>query len=298
LSRIGVLLVSYNNSATIAEAVTSIVGQDGIDDVSALVLADDASQDDSIRWARDAAAGRALQVLSSTSNQGAWGNLNRGLQYMSGIVDWTVLLHADDIALGGWLEALIERIERCPDDVASITTSWDMLYEGSVHQTGERHTDAVRLISGSQAAVQDTLLRGCWWKLSGAAIRGRAFQQVGEFDATVAQCADWDWTMRALARGWSFEYLPRVYTLYRQHADNLSTSALRLDLDIRDALAMLERYGQPLRGYERAGFYVKRAGYALRRMARGALRADMRRVRVSLQTLALISRHFIRQLPA
>lgn len=299
MSNVGVLLLAHNDAATIAAAVTSVAGQRRREELATVVLADDASTDNSVARACAAAQEKLpLVVLTTPSNLGPWPNLNRAMRHMCSVVDWTLILHADDITVSGWLDALLTRIAKCADDVASISTSWDMLYGEHLHETGERHEDDVRHITGSAHAVHDTLLNGCWWKISGAAVRSRAYLDVGEFDADVPQCADWDWTMRALTGGWGFEYIPRVHTIYRQHGGTMSTAALRSDVDIRDALTMVERYGHTLGKRELLGFYGRRGRYALRRLARGALQRDGKRVGVSLQTFAVLSRHLAKQLAA
>lgn len=294
-----VLMLSYNDSSTIGEAVRSVRAQSRQHELAAVILADDASRDDTVLKARAVAGDRLrLHVLPTPHNYGPWPNLNRALQHVGSVADWAIILHADDIATEGWLDALLTRIERCADDVASISTSWDMLYHDGMDATGERHDDQVRLIPGSREAVRDTLLNGCWWKISGAAIRMKAYQEIGDFDARVPQCADWDWTMRALQQGWSMEYIPRVHTIYRQHAGTMSTAALRSDVDIRDALTMIDRFGYTLKKRELLGFHLRRGRYTLRRLARGIMRADADRVVTSLRTFTMLSRHLIRRLAA
>jgi GT2 family glycosyltransferase len=297
--RAAVVILSYNDSGTIAEAVRSVRAQARQHELASVVLADDASRDDSVMKARAAAGDRMqLNVLPTPHNFGPWPNLNRSLHYLAKIADWGIILHADDIATDGWLDALLTRIDRCAANVASVSTSWDMLYHDRVDETGERHDDDVRLIRGNSEAVHDTLLKGCWWKISGAAVRLKAFEEIGDFDTRVPQCADWDWTMRALERGWSFEYIPRVHTIYRQHAATMSTAALRTDVDILDALTMLDRFGYTLKKRELLGYHARRGKYALRRLVRGVLKADGTRVATSLRTMSVLSRHLIRRLAA
>jgi glycosyltransferase involved in cell wall biosynthesis len=298
LSKVAVLVPSYNDAPTVAATIRSIVGQ-SCSVITSVVLADDASRDDTVATAR-AAAGSDLElkIWRAQQNLGPWANLNRGLHELNHLCDWVLVLHADDLAVAGWVAALLARIEKCGDDVASISTSWDMLYGERVHETGERHADEWRLIPGSPQAVRDTLLKGCWWKISGAAIRLRAFLDIGDFDAAVPQCADWDWTMRALMRGWSFEYIPRVHTIYRQHAATMSSAALRNDVDIMDALTMFERFGHTLGKAEIVRYHARRGGYALRRLVRGVVQRDGQRVSVSLRTIATLSRQLVRRLAA
>ena len=294
--RSAALILSHNDAPTVGEAIVSMVQQSRVRDLRAIVLADDASTDDTAERAVRAAGDLPLTVLRAERNLGQWNNLNRALRYLSERADWVLLLHADDVVLPGWLDALLERVEGCADDVASISSSWDLLHGGHIQRTGERHEDPVRRIAGSPAAVHDTLLSGCWWKISGAALRMRAFHEVGPFDQAVPYCGDWDWLLRALDQGWTFEYLPRVYMHYRQHGTTVSATSLRDDIEIADAITVVDRYGQTLSRTELVAFHARRAWFVARRMGRGLLRRDVRRVATSLRTWRMLGRHLVRRL--
>ena len=296
MTRAAVVILSYNDAATIGEAVRSVALQERAPELHALVLADDGSRDDTVARAQAAHGSLPLQVLRAERNQGQWPNLNRALHALEADVEWVLILHADDIAVAGWVDAMLTRIGSCEDDVASICSSWDMLYADGLDRTGEQHDDPVRLIRGGEEAVHDTLLSGCWWKISGAALRLSAFRKVGPFDAAVPHCGDWDWSMRALARGWSFEYLPRVYVHYRQHATTISSASLRDDVEIADAMTVIDRFGYTLSRREVVRFHTRHGYFVLRRMARGLQRRDMRRVLTSLRTWSKLGRHLMKQL--
>ena len=296
MTRVAALVLSHDDAATVGEAVASIALQTPASALSALVLADDASRDDTIQRARAAAGSIDVTVLAADRNLGQWPNLNRALGELESTAEWVLILHADDVVTEGWLAALLERIGKCSDDVASICCSWDMLHADRLEQSGERHHDEVRVIPAGVPAVHDTLLSGCWWKISGAALRLAAFRAVGPFDASIPHCGDWEWSLRALARGWSFEYLPRVYVHYRQHGETISTASLRDDIEIADALTVVDRFGDTLSRAELARFHARRGYHAMRRMARGIMRRDLRRVLVSVRTCARLSGHLARQL--
>ena len=297
MNRVVALVLSYNDAATVAETIGSIVKQKRAAELAALVLADDASRDDTVQRAQRAAGDLVpFEVLTRPRNLGPWPNLNESLHHASKVADWAVLMHADDLANEGWLDALLTRIGNCGDDVATISTSWDMLYGAEVKLTGERSADDVRIVRGSTAAVHDTLVKGCWWKISGAAFRTRAFLDIGDFDSSIPQCADWDWSMRALDRGWSIEYIPRPLTVYRQHDATMSTSALRNDVDIRDAIRVLDRFGHTLGKRELVAYHLARGKFALRRLGRGVIKGDARRVAVSVRTMMMLTGHLAKRL--
>src|SRR4029453_3425840 len=92
----------------------------------------------------------------------------------------------------------------------------------------------VKHIAGSPARVRETLLLGCWWHISGCAIRLRAFDQVGPFDASLPQLGDWDWLLRCLAAGWVVTYVPRALIIYRQTPGGVGSVSFQTDRDIRE----------------------------------------------------------------
>lgn len=296
MTRVAALVLSHNDEATIGAAVTSILRSARREELVGLFVADDGSRDNTVAAAKRSAGAFPIEIIAAPSNVGQWPNLNRALEHLNERADWILLLHADDLVLEGWLESMFERIDRCADNVASISSSWDMLYGEQVDPTGENHHDPVRIIAGSTEAVHDTLLRGCWWKISGAAIRLRAFGDIGPFDATVPHCGDWDWLMRGLARGWSFEYLPRVYLRYRQHAKTVSSASFREDVEITDAMTMADRFGRTLSSSDVIRFHAKRGYFVMRRLGRAVLRRDLHRIAVSFRTWRMLGRHLVKQL--
>src|SRR5439155_4241151 len=91
-----------------------------------------------------------------------------------------------------------------------------------------------------------TLMRGCWWHVSGCAIRIEAFENIGGFDANMPQLGDWEWLLRCLAAGWSVEYVPTTLIRYRQTPASVSSVSFRVDRDIRESLSIISRYSHLL----------------------------------------------------
>ncbi|MGQ0561624.1 MAG: glycosyltransferase family 2 protein [Gemmatimonadota bacterium] len=290
MSRALVIITSYNDARTVAATIASVAAQGGIERVLEVALLDDASGDDTVAQARGAWTGPTrFTVVATPHNLGPWANLNRALEYAAAHADWAIVLHADDTAEPGWIAALLERSANCPDDVASISSSWNVLWADGSRMGGENTAGSHRRIDGGPAAVADTLMRGCWWKLSGAAIRTRAYQDAGAFDARYPQCGDWEWLLRVLDRGWAIEYIPRSLVTYRQHGATMSTRAMREDLEITDALRLLDRYAAVMARAQRGRFIARRARYLGRRIARAVYNYDIPRIRTALRTAAQVA---------
>ena len=165
----------------------------------------------------------------------------------------------------------------CADDVATICSSYDTWHpESDQIHAGEEFPDKPSvLVKGTRAAVLDTLNRGCWWHISGCAIRIRAFHQIGEFEATLPQTGDWEWLLRCLDKGFSVLYLPRSTMRYRQHGKSVSSISFRRGRDIREQLWMLTSYRD--RGYLSSVEYRRKVLGLMYQVARRTLVRAVRR---------------------
>ena len=97
------------------------------------------------------------------------------------------------------------------------------------------------LVRGTRQAVRDTLQSGCWWHISGCAIRVLAFRQIGDFRPDLPYLSDFEWLVRCLAQGLSVLYLPRSTMRYRQHSTSVSSKSFRQAQDIREKLLVFAR---------------------------------------------------------
>ena len=134
---------------------------------------------------------------------------------------------------------------------------------------------------------------GCWWHISGCAIRLRALEDVGPFQPSL-DVADWDWLVRALALGWSVRYIPRSLIVYRQSAATVSAASLHADRDIHEGLELIARHRGFLRRSEFVDLHRRRAGYALRRAIRATLHGQWPRAAHALTTTAWVAAHLLR----
>lgn len=290
MNRVTLLIPSYNNAATVAETVVSIRAQTDLNRLARIVLLDDASRDETVAVARAAAGDMPLIVERVDENLGPWPNFNRGLTLAGGHAEWALVLHADDTARPDWLAEMCDRIDSCADDVGAIGSSWNVIWPDHSITTGENAPEPVRRVDAGDAEVAGTLLRGCWWKLSGGAIRIAAFADAGPFDPQFHQCGDWDWLLRLLGRGWAVEYIPRSLVDYRQHMATMSTQSLREDREILESLRLLDRYAGLIPRARRASFLARRANYLMRRAGRAILNRDAQRLATVLRTAAILAR--------
>ena len=161
---------------------------------------------------------------------------------------------------------------------------------------GEEYPDRPTVhIPGTVQAVVNTLERGCWWHLSGCAIRVNAFRQIGGFEPNMPQVGDWEWLLRCLAKGFSVIYLPRSTLLYRQHAGSVSSISFRQARDIQEKLQVFAAYRDL--GYLSIANYRQKICRLIYQISRRALvramRCDMMGVRCHAVLLAGTLRKYV-----
>lgn len=297
MTKIAILIPTFNSANTISETLKSIERQgDALERITAIYIADDCSQDGTIEvakatWKREV----PLIVLPGVRNMGERANVNRVMAQIQERVDWVFILHSDDIAKDNWLEIMITQLYVWGEKVASICSSWDtLLPDGSIIPGQDEPFRDVEVISGGPNSVRSTLLKGCWWHISGCAIRMEAFKAVGKFAPNMSQLGDWDWLLRCLERRRAIVYVPRTLILYRQHPESVSTHSFQRNRDIHESLQIVYRYAYLLSWNELTRFHARRASWTIRRLGRAMLKGNVEGVPVAVGTMTAILRSYVR----
>jgi GT2 family glycosyltransferase len=272
---IAVVIMAYNRPVTILETIDSLLAQErALTSIAAVYLADDCSTDHTVaasraRWT----SATPLTLLQPKRNAGTWGNVNHAVATLAGRHDWVLLLHDDDMVKPNWLGAMCDRIRECAPSTLTICSSWDSLNPDGATVPGEDDpAKPAEIVAGGASSVRGTLLRGCWWHFSGCAIRTRGFLDVGVFDPAFPQCADQDWLIRGLDRGWDVEYIPRTLLIYRQHHASLSSKSFLVHQDLVEQLMLVDRFGGVLSKGESLRFHAQLMNFLIRRVGRALIR--------------------------
>jgi glycosyltransferase involved in cell wall biosynthesis len=277
-----ILVPSHNSERTIAETLISIQSQgETLRRIGAVCLCDDASTDSTIEVARNCwrVDGTPLMVWIQDRNVGERANVNQAVRRLKEHFDWIFVLHADDIAKPHWLSLMVTQIDTKIPKLGSICSSWDdLMPNGTVIPGEDNASRAVECVLGTDIAVRATLLSGCWWHISGCAIRLAAFADVGEFEPKLPQTGDWEWLLRCLASGWTVAYIPRTLILYRNHAASLSSASFRTDLDIRESLEVIRRHWSALSTREVLAFHLRKLMFCVRRAGRALTNLNFARI--------------------
>ena len=157
---VSVVLAARDAEATISEAVQSVLGQ-SVRDLE-LVVVDDGSEDETGRGL-DAVGDERLQVVRNDTPLGLAGALNVGLDAARGT--YVARMDADDVALPGWLDAVVGRIAREPPVAVVGTGMIDLLPDGglgTVHRMRARPSSPIALRrTGSPARISSRSASAC-----------------------------------------------------------------------------------------------------------------------------------------
>jgi glycosyltransferase involved in cell wall biosynthesis len=291
MPRIAILIPTYNNSHTIVETINSVQTQEAnISKISGVYIADDGSHDDSVYLAETSWKSLIpLQVYRGEKNVGQWNNVNRAIDFLKKTVDWVLILHSDDIAKPNWLEMMVSRIENCSENVGSICSSWDdLMPNGSVTPGEDNPSRNIEVIEGNDEAVRKTLLTGCWWHISGCAIRLKTFEDCGYFEQKFPYQADWEWLLRCLAKKWAVEYIPRTLILYRQNIASVSSKAFQNHQDITEFIEIIPGYIHFLKSSDVLQLHLQRTKFTIKRMVKSLMTLNISRLLQSFYVLLML----------
>jgi glycosyltransferase involved in cell wall biosynthesis len=278
-----VVIPAYNASSTIGETLGALQSNPELGQLQAVIVLDDFSRDGTVDVARSVWHSQVpLEIWSNAENAGERITVNSGLANLPSDVEWAFILHADDIVKPNWISLYLNEMSGCPKHVASICSSYDVWYADSGRiDPGEEFSNRPSVVVyGTREAVLDTLNRGCWWHISGCAIRMPAFRQIGAFNPDMPQTGDWEWLLRCLAKGFSVLYLPRSTMFYRQHMRSVSSNSFRRAQDLQETLRILSGYRNE--GYLTPIEYRRKVRALLYQLSRRtlvrAMRCDVRGV--------------------
>jgi GT2 family glycosyltransferase len=223
--------------ATLASALTSAPPD------AEIVILDDGSKDDTLEILSKFQDGR-LRVEQNERHLGLAGNFNRCLEVARGA--YLKILCDDDLLYPGAIETLVTALERFPSATFA-TSAWNVIDESStVTKTMRCVADAPpdgRLVDLSEIAASSWLYKNRIGGPSSVMIRTESLRTL-KFNPDFSQMVDWEFWLRALARG-PLVCVPAVLSAYRRHSGATTASQrggtaeelLRISLSLTSAAA-------------------------------------------------------------
>lgn len=238
MSRVSVVIPTYQRSALVVEAIESALAQPWPD--LEVVVVDDGSTDGTV----DALAARygadpRVRVLRK-ENGGTASARNAGLDAATGT--FIALLDSDDLFLPGHLEALVPPLEADPAVDLAIGNA---VYEG--HWSHGRASIFHRARYRPPVCLED-MCEGLWVLPSATVWRASRLKAL-RFDPACRWAEDTELLFRFFDEGGRAVAVDRVVTRYRKHdgGGGAANKQSRADLIQRARLALQERYADRTR---------------------------------------------------
>ncbi|MBN2822696.1 MAG: glycosyltransferase [Coriobacteriia bacterium] len=250
MTMFSIVVPAFNASDTLTETLQAVSAQSYRD--WECVVVDDGSTDDTLEIAsRFAASDPRFRVISQ-ENRGTGGAYNAGVCEASS--EWITICSADDVLLSHHLRVMADAIADNP--TADIVSCNGYFY----YENGER---VPVYPDGTEDSVRswsvENLLERCFFSV-GACYRREWFDTVGGYAEDVFG-EDYDFWLRAMARGATHLYIPMRLALHRVTATQKSADHRRAyESDIRSIAALLG--SEMLDAHQRR---AARAGIRLRR---------------------------------
>lgn len=301
MTRITILVPTYNAASTISETLNSV--QNNLDNacyIDHIYIADDSSTDNTIDLCKEVwkRSNVKMTIIEAKSNVGERANINRAVLALDNKYDWLLLIHADDLAKNNWLEEMCGAIMNSSDEVASISSSYDVLKENGSIEVGEDRNELSK-ITGDRSSIKETLLNGTWWHISGCAIKISVLKNSGGFNKNLPQYGDMEWLLRIMSTGYSIIYLPKSLTTYRQLETSISSISFKIHRDLFELANLVIAYKSLFTFIEMFKFYCSMIYSLFRRIVKSILSLNFLRLKNAIiLLLRLTNLYFIKRKPA
>ena len=214
---VSVVLLTYNSSRTVREALESINNQTyrKIE----LIVTDDCSQDNTVSICNSWIAEKkerfhGVKIVTSEKNTGISGNINRGIKEANG--EWIKILAGDDMLLNSGINSLVTFILNNPS--ASIVFGRVEIYgEGK-----KSHNNFLWHFNEKLTRILDTPAEQNWYLhrsnfvvVIGMMMKKQLWKDVGGYDEEIPLLEDWPMWLRITASGYRLFFTEEVVANYR-----------------------------------------------------------------------------------
>lgn len=223
MTKISVVIPSYNHRHFIEKAVASVLNQSECD--LELIVIDDGSTDDSLTYLRQINDPRF--ILVEQANAGAHNAINRGLELAKG--DYLAILNSDDIFHPDRLRRCVEALEQ---DNAELVTTWIEVINADGKPLGVKQAWqnmlpwSVPNIEKSFSATNDfalnLLVSNFVSTTSNIVFTRKLYDEIGGM-RNLRFAHDWDFMFRAVD-AYKCIVLPEALMQYRIHGSNTISS--------------------------------------------------------------------------
>lgn len=224
--RVTVIIPAYNAEDTLGDTLASVLAQTFWD--FEVIIVDDGSTDSTPVVAQSAEDKRVR--LLSIPNGGVAQARNRGMHAANGT--YVAFLDADDI----WRPTKLERQVALLDARADVGMCFTTAIRVDGDNTPLAQMPALPYRDYCEALLLKSLIIS--GSCSSGVVRRELALDIGGFDPSLSQCADWDFWLR-LSCVTTFAPVPDPLVLYRSYPGNMSSDVSLLE---RDSIAVLDKF--------------------------------------------------------
>lgn len=231
MTRVSVVIASYEHEDYVAQCIESVLSQDFRD--FEIVVTDDGSKDSTAQRVR-AIADPSISLEVFEHNRGACIALNHGIARARG--DYVAILNSDDLFEPGKLSLQVAYLDAHPR-VGAVFSWASAIDERGAPFTDRAHKDFSVFRVENRSRVQwlrQFFDHGNCLCHPTMMIRRGCYDSVGGYDARLAQVPDLDMWIR-LASKFEIHVMPRALTRFRIRDGQRNASAARPEVVRRDA---------------------------------------------------------------
>jgi len=222
VSRVDVIVPCYNYGRFLADCITSVLGQDGVD-VRVLII-DDASTDGSQRVAHEIATGdQRISLILHDANRGHIETYNEGIRWAS--AEYMLLLSSDDVLARGALVRASKLMAANPNigfvhGTSVRFTEEDDVFGAAAHPMTRADAAAPIVESGIAFIRKFCATPVNTVETATAVVRTRLQKRVGGYRPELPHSGDMEMWLRLAAHA-DVGFVPAVQAFTRIHAANM-----------------------------------------------------------------------------
>ena len=234
MSKVSVIVPSYNQASFISDCIKSILAQ--TKKAHEIIVVDDASTDNTTEVIKPYST--KIKFIANRKNFGAYSfTTNIGIKQATG--DYILILAADDWLASTMLEEESAVLDKNPQIALVYSQAFDVVNGEKILKMPKPAGKKSYL--GRDGDFQLLLTKGDFIPSINALVRKSVYQKVGIFDTNLKYMVDYEMWIR-IAKDYSLAYIAKPLTYYRVHGKNLH---LNTDFQARNEFELkyiLEKY--------------------------------------------------------
>lgn len=226
------MIPAYNGADLLARTMKSVLSQDPGPEAMQIEVVDDHSTKEDLKPVIDQIGQGRVAYFRQPRNVGVTANFNTCVQRSHG--HWIHILHADDLVMPGFYEALGPATEQA--EIGAVLCRFIAIDENDQRLWISRmEYESAGILSNwiERIAVENHV------RTPAIIVRRSVYEDIGGYDTRLFHCADWDMWRRIAAhsRVW---FDPRALACYREHSRSDTSKLMLTGRNVADMRACIK----------------------------------------------------------